>query len=497
MDDNKANNDKNQSPNIPKPIFETISVTQQQPSEQEIAPEEVSPELATPEEVFTSPPPVAPPSIPPPTHRNYMKYIILGGGIGFFIVIFMLLVRLLFGGVTKKSEIALQYWGLWEDKAIYDGIITQYQAKNPHIKVQYQKMSPLEYREKLIARSKNGQGPDIFRFHNTWLPEIKEIAQYVPSNIMSNKEFEATFYPVHAKDLKIGDHYYGLPLTIDGLVLLYNEGLFKKAGIVKAPSTWEDITESVSKLSGKDQNGQIFSSPIAIGTAANVEHFSDLFGLMLVQNGGDLRKLDQPEAAGALESYRKLAEPPTDFWNDSMPNSIAAFIQEKVAMILVPSWEIHTIKTANPDIELKVVPVPQLPGGNPVSIASYWVEGVSKFGKNQGEAWKFLRFLSEKETMTKLYEAQSKTRLFGEPYSRVDLAPTLTQNEFVGAVIQQANYFISIPLISRTYDNGLNDEVVKYLENAVNATIQGVSYSEALRVAGQGVSQVYSRYKIE
>ncbi len=241
------------------------------------------------------------------------------------------------------------------------------------------------------------------------------------------------------------------------------------------------------------------TSGIALGTANNVEHFSDIFGLLLAQNGGSIKKLDSPEAVGALQSYRKFAEPPNNFWDETMPNSMSAFIQEKVAMIIVPSWEIFTIQQANPDLSLKVVPVPVLPGSRPISLASYWAEGVSKFSKHQTESWEFLRFLSEKDQMTKLYELQAKTRRFGSPYSRVDLASLLAQNEFIGSVIKQAqsDSYVSIPTISRTYDNGLNDDINKYIENAINATTQGVSYKEAMQTAKQGVDQVFSRYQID
>lgn len=474
----------------PQPIFEAIS----EPEEQ-IQPEEVSPEVTTPEEAAGSVAPPAPPPAPPMHHDSgLMKYALMAGGAIFFVVIFALLLRVLFAGKPAAAPVTLTYWGLWEEKEIYQPLIDQYQAKNPHVKINYQKMSPIDYREKLIARTKNGQGPDIFRFHNTWLPQIKEIAAYIPPSIMSSNEFEKTFYPIHSKDLKIGEYHYGIPLYIDGLVLIYNDGLFKKAGISRAPTTWEEIIEDVPKLSVKDQTGTIITAGMAIGTASNVEHFSEIFGLMLVQNGGSLKELGKPEAAGTLEAYRRLAEAPSDFWDDSMPNSIAAFVQEKVAMILAPSWQILTIKAQNPDLDLKVTAAPSLPGATPVSIASYWVEGVSKQSKNQVEAWKFLKYLSEKETLTKLYEIQSKTRLFGNPYSRVDLAGSLSQNEYVGTVIQQAKYFVSLPLVSRTYDNGLNDEIVQNIENAINASIAGTSYSQALEGPSQGIGQVLGRY---
>ena len=328
-------------------------------------------------------------------------------------------------------------------------------------------------------------------------PEIRDVVVPIPEKIMNSSEFEKTFYKIHQKDLKVGNFYYGIPLYIDGLVLAYNDDLFKKAAIASPPTTWDDITNSVTKLTVKGQNGELVTAGIALGLAANVDHFSDILGLMILQNGASLKNLDQPEAIGALESFRKFAESPNNFWDENMPNSVTAFIEEKVAMIFIPSWEILVIKDANPDLQLKVVPVPSVPEGLPVSIANYWVEGVSRYSKNQLEAWKFLRYLVEKDTLTKLYEVESKKRRFGEPYSRVDLGSLLAQNEYVGAVIKQADSYASLPLISKTFDNGLNDEIIQYLENAVNSTVQGVAYADALKTAKEGINQVFSKYKIE
>ncbi|OGK22717.1 hypothetical protein A3C98_02790 [Candidatus Roizmanbacteria bacterium RIFCSPHIGHO2_02_FULL_37_15] len=525
MDDNKINPDENQSldPAQDKPFdpaqdkpaeyMGTPSSSSEQPQavnqsgpiyesipEEELKPEEIPSEVSTPqEEIIPGGPGAEIPSDVAPVvyEENKNRYLIIAGGAIFFLLLFIFFLRILFGPKGVPPEVKLTYWGLWEAAEVFKPVIEEYQRKNTNVKIVYQKMSPQDYRDKLLVRSKNGQGPDIFRFHNTWLPQIRDIASPLPEKIMSNSEFEKTFYKIHQNDLKVGNLYYGIPLYIDGLVLIYNESLFKKAGIATAPTTWDDLTDAVVKLTVKDTNGELVTAGIALGLASNIEHFSDILGLMLVQNGASLNTLNQAEAAGALESYRRFAEPPNNFWDEYMPNSITAFAQEKVAMIFAPSWEIITIKNLNPDVELKAIPVPSVPGGSPVSLASYWVEGVSRYSKNQLEAWKFLRYLVEKETLTKLYETESKLSLFGEPYSRVDLGSLLAQNEYIGAVIKQADFYVSAPLIVRTFDNGLNDEIIQYLENAVNSTAQGVSYVDALKTAKKGVDQVFSKYKVE
>lgn len=513
MDDNKTNSGKNQPASNdtsnytdeqqPTPLYETVPEEQQyqqQPGVVPLQPEEAPPLAASPEEALASEQPqmVSSDNEPPPIYEeSKTKYFIIAGGVLFFIFIFFLIFSF-FGGKRNKAPVTLSYWTLWEDTAVYDPLIKEYQRANSHIKINVQKMSIEDYREKLSARVPQGQGPDMFRFHNTWVPMLKDILAPLPKSVMADKEFTDTFYPIHASDLKDGGSFYGIPLEIDGLVLIYNEDLLNKSNISKPPSNLDELIDQdfLSQFTFKDTDGNLISSAIAMGTTSNVEHFSDIFGLLLLQNGGDLRNLDNAAAAGALEGYRKFAE--VGVWDDSMPNSITAFTQEKVAMIIAPSWQILSIKAQNPDIKLKVTTIPfNLPGNQPISLATYWVEGVSKKSPNSLEAWKFLKFLSEKENMTKLYEQQKKTRLFGEPYSRVDLADKLISDDYIGVVIQQADQYKSLPLVSRTNDKGLNDGIIKYIENAINAAAEGVSYNEALRTAKQGVDQIYDQFNIE
>ncbi|NTU46563.1 extracellular solute-binding protein [Candidatus Roizmanbacteria bacterium] len=502
MNDNTENNKENQSSPLkqePKTIFDgNENLTPEElPAEEELQVEEVSSDVASAEDA------VAGHEVIDAGHpfllneNNRMKFLFIGGGALGVLILFFLIFQLFFGAKKAPKIITLTYWGLWEDRQIMEPLINEYQVKNPTIKINYEKMSPQSYREKLIARGRNGQGPDIFRFHNTWLPEIQEVVTPLPSSIMSNQEFEKTFYPIYTKDLKVQDHYYGIPLEMDMLVLAYNENLFKKAGILTAPANWDEVMEDVGKLSIKDSDNKLITSGIALGTATNIQHFSEVLGLMLLQNGGNLKKLDTPEAAQALEIYRKFAEAPTDYWNDTMPDSITAFAQEKVAMTIVPLWEVLTIKAMNPDIKVKVASVPNVPGSKSISLASYWVEGVSRFSANQLEAWKFLKYLSTKDAEMKRFEAQSKVRLFGQAYSRVDLGSMLSSNEYLNVIASQLDSVYSLPLSARTFDNGLNDEIITYLENAVTSTTQGVSYSEAMKTAGQGISSVFSKFKIE
>jgi multiple sugar transport system substrate-binding protein len=494
--DDRTNAEKNQSiigeeDQSPAPMKVEIDSGEAAGQPKNESDTEITPEVAP--EDFSGVSQEAGPAFPV-YEQSSPNLFIIGAGIVFFLLMFFFIFRLFTNNRPQAKTVELSYWGLWEDKQIIQPLIDEYQQKNKNVKINYKKMDPQDFRQKLITQINDGRGPDIFRFHNTWLPEIKQIVAPLPDAIVSKKDYEKTFLAVFQKDLKAGERYYGIPLYIDGLVLIYNKSLFDKAGINTAPTDWEELIDAAARLTVKDDQGNIVTAGVALGTANNIEHFSDILGLFLLQNGADLKKLNQQEAIDALRVYREFAEPPNNFWDENMPNSITAFIQEKVAMVIAPSWQLIVLKASNPELQIKVAPVPSVPGGQPLSLANYWAEGVSVKSKNQIEAWKFLKFLSEKESLAKLYENQSKVRPFGTVYSRADMINLLAQNEFLAAVVKQANHYQSLPLVSRTYDNGLNDEIIKYLENAINSTIDGVSYEEAFSIAKNGVDQVISKF---
>ncbi len=424
---------------------------------------------------------------------NPMKRVLAIGAIILLVGLLLVGGRFALGLLGGAKQVTITYWGLWENDAAVKSLIADFEAANPKIKVAYVKQSHRQYRERLQSAVARGDGPDVFRFHNTWVPMLRNELSPAPTSVMTTQEFASTFYPVASADLVGGQSIYGMPMMIDGLALYYNEDLFAAAGVTP-PTTWEELLAIVPKLTVRTEN-TILTSAIALGTSGNVENFSDILATMMMQNGAKLSAPTGSQAEEALAFYRKFSNPsdPVYTWNDTLDNSISAFASSKVAMILAPSWRVFDIKQINPALRFKVVPIPQL-AGNTVTWASYWVEGVSAKSKNREQAWKFVKFLVSSEATTKLFTEASKTRLFGELYARVDLGNTLVDDPFAGAYIKQAATAKSFPLASRTFDNGINDKLIKYLEDAVNAVGLGASPTEALQTAGSGFRQVLGDY---
>ncbi len=421
-----------------------------------------------------------------------------------FLVIILVLIGVGFAAfkfigplISKNQPLVLTYWGLWENPEVLDPVIAQYKKTHPNIEISYTKQSQKQYRERLQSAIERGEGPDIFRFHNTWVPMLKNDLAPSGKTGYGAAEFQQTFYPVASQDLVLNGKVYGAPLMFDSLGLYYNEDLLRNAGVTP-PTTWEQLTSAVKSIRVPDSSGTgIVTAAVALGTTNNVEHYSDILALMFMQNGANLLNPVGKEAEDTLSFYYMFANPASEFytWNETLDNSILAFANGKVAMIFAPSWQVFTIKQLNPNLKFQVLPVPQLTGTN-TTWATYWVEGVSSKSKNVDAAWEFLKYLTSKESEVMLYTevTKDKNRPFGEPYSRVDLAPSISNDPYVGAYIRQAQTAQSFFLASRTYDNGINDRMSKYLEDGINSLKQNNSVQSALEVISKGFAQVLSNY---
>jgi ABC-type glycerol-3-phosphate transport system substrate-binding protein len=169
-------------------------------------------------------------------------------------------------------------------------------------------------------------------------------------------------------------------------------------------------------------------------------------------------------------------------------------------MYIGPSWRAFEIQQANPNLKFKTVGVPQLPKDSPnqpdITYATYWAEGVWSRSTKKAAAWDFLKFLSTKDSMQKLYQNEARVRMFGEPYPRVDMSSLLGDHPVIGSLIKQAPGAESWYLASRTFDGptGINSLLSKYYEDAINAAIAGQDIPKALQTVSDGVSQVLSQY---
>jgi len=415
------------------------------------------------------------------------------------LILIFVLIRLFSRAVPGGTTIT--WWGLWEDQTAVAPLISAYQSQHPNVKITYIRQSQQDYRERLTSALAKGAGPDIFSFHNSWVPMFKNDLDTLPTSVINASDYAKIFYPIASSDLTGGSGIVGIPLEYDALSLYINTDIFDKAGKTP-PTTWDDLRVLARELTVKDDQGVITQSGVALGRTENVDHWPEILALLMLQNGVDLGNPTGLAAEGAL-TFFTLFSVTDGVWDATLPPSTQAFAAGKLAMYFGPSWRAFEIAQANPNLKFKTVPMPQLPKDNPkepdITYATYWVEGVGARSQSKAQAWDFLKFLSTQDSLQKLYTAESQTRSFGEPYPRLDMAGLLSAHPILGPIISQAPGAKSWYLDSRTFDGptGINSQMINYFGDAVNALVAGnTTAMTALQTAATGVQQVLTQYQL-
>jgi ABC-type glycerol-3-phosphate transport system substrate-binding protein len=480
----------------------------------------------------TTPPPVTPEEpkvsgkVSTPIEEkkpNLLKVYGLWIGIGVVVILIIVVVaKLIWPNATAKKNqpmVTLNYWGLWEDSSIIEGVIAEFEAKNPEIKVNYQFNQKENYRTRLAGRlNKDGgeETPDIFRIHGSWLPMFEEELANVPSGTAKTLGLDDDFFGAYQNDLKVKGSYKAIPLMYDQLALYYNKDILNDAQKLP-PKTWWGLRKVAKEMTVYDPSGNIKVAGAALGTVENVDHWSDILGLMMKQNGVDYLNLDEANQKKLKDilTFYTLFRTSDKVWDESLAPSTVQFANGKLAFYFAPSWRHFNIEELNPDLKFEIANVPQLPTLDSVELdkiesgeiegnlttnqwATYWVEGVNSKSKKQKEAWKFLEFLASKEGLEKLYTAASQTRTFGEIYPRKSLASKLKSNSKLSVFVAQADNGSSGYLSSRTFDDGLNSDLSKYFTDAINKMLTGnTSADDVIGDLTNGINQVKQKYQLK
>lgn len=417
----------------------------------------------------------------------------------------------IFKGNSEAKPVFLKVVGFW-DPEVFSTIKKEFQEKHPEVTIEYEQKPTENYYPTLKANLVNEEKtPDLFWWHSGWGPGLGQLLEPIPEMVMSADEYEKTFYPITKTDLKIGGKYRGFPLEIDGLALLYNKAIFASTNFQQPPTTWSQLKGVYGPALTIRDKQRILNSAIALGSVNNVENFSEIIGLFLLQNdvefikNGKLTIAEDESSQGtnlfsdAVDGYIKFSKE-DKFWDNTLPNSVDAFATGKTAMVILPAQKIHSllqkVRKENLSLDFGVAPVPQLPNAKTVTWGSYWSLGVSAKSQQKEASWELAKYLVSPEVLREVYRMESEKNDFGRAYPRVEMAKEQTTNQYLTPYLSQASSARSWYLHSDTLDQGLNDKLVAEFKAVVTEVERGRSAKSTIKDLSEKITPILKEYNL-
>ncbi|MBU4216580.1 extracellular solute-binding protein [Candidatus Parcubacteria bacterium] len=399
----------------------------------------------------------------------------------------------------QTQPIELNYWRVWDGPDAFEGTIAKYNALHPFIKINYKKFRYEEFEQKLLEGFATDRGPDIFSIHNTWLRKYQKNGLILPmpatismvypieqgtikketiltvkeTKSITLKEIKNNFADVVYNDIvinvnennKITSQVYGLPLSVDTLVMFYNKDLYNNAGITAPSAYWDAKFQSdVKKLNKQNAKGELIQSGAALGGSKNIDRSMDILAALMMQSGAEMlndsgqvkfnqspvnmKQTNYVPGLDAIRFYTDFANPGKEIysWNKDLDSALNLFADGKLATMFGYSYHTPQIKALSPKLNFAIAKLPQIEGNTPVNYANYWAEVVSskiltnpenlkkgaKYAKNKADAaWDFIQF-ETKEEQAKLYLEKTK-----KPTALKSLINSQTEDMEIGVSAEQ------------------------------------------------------------
>lgn len=299
-----------------------------------------------------------------------------------------------------KGEVSFAHWRA-EDKAAFDKLIEEFEAKFPDITVE-QDISPSnDYQTQALNRLKGGSAGDVFpTFRGAQFQQFVKAGVYTD---LSAEDFVANYNPAMLEAGKSDGKQYGLPYQVVLPMPIGNKELLSSVGVDAPPETWDGFLDMCDKLKAKGvvplawpgnapgDAGQLFNNMVmneqpsddacAQIEAGTMKTTDDWFVGML-KKYAELRPYFQPNAVGTVvEPLQQL------------------FVSGKAALLCTGSYHIAAVRSLGAEFELELVP-PITVNSDPKYVGSYnatFILGVNAASKVQPAAVEWLRFLSDKQ----------------------------------------------------------------------------------------------------
>ena len=334
-----------------------------------------------------------------------------------FLMVFVVGMLVLAISVVQAQNVTTITYGYWmsEEASIINAEVAVFNKDNPDIKVVAELVassSTGNYWTKLQTMLSAGSCWDVFEISPIYFKDfvnlgvLQDLTPYIKKD-----NFDLSVYPpANLGEFEINGHYYSLPTFMDTVGVYYNIEDFEKAGL-KLPSydwTWSEFVADAKALTIKDSSGKVLRYgvdsyysdqtvlyPLGLSAGATLfDYEHNRVNFNSPQMIYVFKQLIDLENAGYAAPMTPINQVSNYFTSGTL-----------AAMQLNGQWMFGYYTTAL-GFKWGFAPMPIIdPNSKYRSITNSIGPAMWSGSKHKEAAWKFIKFVSEKQGQTMLGES--------------------------------------------------------------------------------------------
>lgn len=314
------------------------------------------------------------------------------------------------GTTSAQAETTLEFIQWWEPElpaGALRGIMDDFEAKNPGIKVSLVSGPYANTRDQIVIGAASGTLSDVVGLDGAWVNDLAKQNAIAPMDeLMTASGFDASEV---AAIIKLNGNSYMFPVASFVYPVFVNLDLMEKAGIETMPQTRTEFVEAARKLTDAEANQYGWVLPLSLQAPNGVQN--DVMSWLWASGSSMLKDgkpdLTNDEVVGTLEFVKALYDEglvsPGAFAKKEQ-DKVEEFVNGRVGMMVDSLAHINLIRERSPDLRFGITAVPaadDYEGSRGLPYAS-WGIGVSEHSENKEEAFKLVAYLMSPEVNAKL-----------------------------------------------------------------------------------------------
>jgi len=306
-------------------------------------------------------------------------------------------------GADDRTELRFCFFGGYEEWKLWQEMAAAFEAENPDLRLKLLYWPGLNYEDKVKLVMAAGTAPDILSMQDEPFPrycQLNQLEDLSPYLARHPEEYRADqFFNTALPTFHYAGKQQALPWNGGQLMVYYNKGLFRKAGLPDPPPrdwTIDQFTEFANRLTRDvDSDGRTdeFGYELAQNWMYTLLPYVWIFGTDIIDPTMKRCTLNTPEGIAAMQWLRDLryrhhvAPQPAEFAGAAG----AIFMTGKLGMEINGPWRLPFMRETE-DVEWDIWHLPVGPGGDRWTRGTWDGLAIYRNSKLKDEAWRFIRF---------------------------------------------------------------------------------------------------------
>ena len=314
------------------------------------------------------------------------------------------------GMTSAVAQTNLEFIQWWEPElpaGALRGIMDDFEAKNPGIKVTLVSGPYANTRDQIVVGAASGTLSDVVGLDGAWVNDLAKQGAIAPlDDLLAASDLDPKEV---AAIIKVDGKGYMFPVASFVYPVFVNLDLLKAAGVESMPTNRTQFVETARKLTDPSKNQYGWVLPLSLqapnGVQNDVMSWVWASGKSMLKDGKP--DLTNQDVVGTLEYIKSMYDEglisPGAFAKKEQ-DKVEEFVNGRVGMMVDSLAHINLIRERSPDLKFGITAVPAVDGYEGPRGLPYasWGIGVSEHSEHKEEAFKLVAYLMSEEVNAKL-----------------------------------------------------------------------------------------------